>query len=177
MKRPSLSKKGSLIFLGLLTILLRYPTTPAPTGTDNFYYISMAQTILTDGEIFWAENLLSLYGLFPGTTPLGATILATTLCSVTGLSIFQYIFFNGFLLSLLSTYGFFMLTGELTTNHRSRLFATICFSLAPRFLTFSIWRFSLRYALIALLPFFVWLLLRLANSKYGRHPLRLIFLL
>ena len=177
MKRPSLSKKSSLIFLGLLTILLRYPTTPAPTGTDNFYYISMAQTILEDGEIFWAENLLSLYGLFPGTTPLGATILATTLCSVTGLSIFQYIFFNGFLLSLLSTYGFFMLTGEFTNNHRSRLFATICFSLAPRFLTFSIWRFSLRYALIALLPFFVWLLLRLANSKYGRHPLRLIFLL
>ena len=79
MKRPSLSKKNSLIFLGLLTILLRYPTTPAPTGTDNFYYISMAQTILTDGEIFWAENLLSLYGLFPGTTPLGATILATCL--------------------------------------------------------------------------------------------------
>ena len=177
MKRPSLSKKSSLIFLGLLTILLRYPTTPAPTGTDNFYYISMAQTILTNGEIFWAENLLSLYGLFPGTTPLGATILATTLCSVTGLSIFQYIFFNGFLLSLLSTYGFFMLTGEFTNNHRSRLFATICFSLAPRFLTFSIWRFSLRYALIALLPFFVWLLLRLANFKYGRHPSRLIFLL
>ena len=177
MKRLSLSKKSSLIFLGLLTILLRYPTTPAPTGTDNFYYISMAQTILTNGEIFWAENLLSLYGLFPGTTPLGATILATTLCSVTGLSIFQYIFFNGFLLSLLSTYGFFMLTGEFTNNHRSRLFATICFSLAPRFITFSIWRFSLRYALIALLPFFVWLLLRLANFKYGRHPSRLIFLL
>ena len=177
MKRLSLSKKSSLIFLGLLTILLRYPTTPAPTGTDNFYYISMAQTILTDGEIFWAENLLSLYGLFPGTTPLGATILATTLCSVTGLSIFQYVFFNGFLLSLLSTYGFFMLTGEFTTNHRSRWFATICFSLAPRFITFSIWRFSLRYALIALLPFFIWLLLRLANSKYGRHPSRLIFLL
>ena len=177
MKRLSLSKKSSLIFLGLLTILLRYPTTPAPTGTDNFYYISMAQTIITDGKISWAENLLSFYGLFPGTTPLGATVLATTLCSVTGLSIFQYTFLHGFLLSLISTYGFFMLTGEFSNNHRSRWFATLCFSLAPRFITFSIWRFSLRYTLIALLPFFVWLLLRLSNSKYGRHPSRLIFLL
>ena len=61
MKRPSLSKKSSLIFLGLLTILLRYPTTPAPTGTDNFYYISMVQTILADGEIFWAKNFVTAY--------------------------------------------------------------------------------------------------------------------
>ena len=57
----NLSKKSSLIFLGLLTILLRYPTTPAPTGTDNFYYLSMVQTILIDGKISWAENLLSFY--------------------------------------------------------------------------------------------------------------------
>ena len=177
MKNPSLSKKVSLILLGLLTILLRYPTTPAPTGTDNFYYISMAQTILLDGEIFWAKDILSLYGLFPGTSPLGATLMATTICSITGLSIIQYTFLHGFLLSLISSYGFFMLTGEFTENHRSRWFATLCFALAPRFLTFSIWRISLRYTLIALLPFFVWLLLRLTNSKYGRHPSRIIFLL
>ena len=177
MKNPSLSKKVSLILLGLLTILLRYPITPAMTGTDNFYYISMAQVILIDGEISWAQNIFSLYGLFPGTSPLGATMLATTICSITGLSIIQYTFIHGFLLSLISSYGFFMLTGEFTENHRSRWFATLCFSLAPRFLTFSIWRFSLRYTFIALLPFFIWLLLRLTNSKYGRHPSRIIFIL
>ena len=177
MKNPSLSKKSSLILLGLLTTVIRYPLTPAPTGTDNFYYISMAQTILIDGQISWAKNILSLYGLFPGTTPLGATMMATTICTITGLSIIQYTFIHGFLLSLISSYGFFMLTGEFTKNHRSRWFATLCFTLAPRFLTFSIWRFSLRYTLIALLPFLVWLLLRITNSKYGRHPLRIIFLL
>ena len=154
MKNQSLSKKVSLILLGLLTILLRYPTTPAPTGTDNFYYISMAQTILLDGEISWAKDILSLYGLFPGTSPLGATLMATMICSITGLSIIQYTFLHGFLLSLISSYGFFMLTGEFTENHRSRWFATLCFALAPRFLTFSIWRISLRYTLISLLPFF-----------------------
>ena len=177
MKNPSLSKKVSLILLGLLTILLRYPATPAPTGTDNFYYISMAQTILIDGEISLAKNILSLYGLFPGTDPLGATITVTTICSITGLSVIEYTFVHGFLLSLISSYGFFMLTGEFTENYRSRWFATLCFTLAPRFLTFSIWRISLRYTLIALLPFFVWLLLRLVNSKYGRHPSRILFLL
>jgi len=177
MKDSSSSKKSSLILLGFLTILFRYPITPAPTGTDNFYYISMANAILSNGEIFWAENILSFYGLFPGTTPLGSSILATAICTVTGLSINSYIIIHSLSLSLISTFGFFMLTGEFTKNHRSRWFAALCFSLAPRFLTFSIWRFSLRFSLIALLPFFIWLLLRLVNSKYGRNPLRYFFLL
>ncbi|RZD34434.1 MAG: hypothetical protein CXT75_09715, partial [Methanobacteriota archaeon] len=177
MKSLSLTKKSSLVLLALLTLLLRYPITPSPTGTDSFYYISMAQAILSNGQIFWAENILSFYGLFPGTTPLGAPILATTICSVTGLSIYQYIFVHSITLSLISTFGFFMLTGEFTENYRSRWFAALCFSFAPRFLTFSMWRISLRFTFIALLPFFIWLLLRLSNSKYGRHPSRIIFLL
>ena len=138
MKSLSLTKKSSLVLLSLLTLLLRYPITPSPTGTDNFYYISMAQAILSNGQIFWAENILSFYGLFPGTTPLGASILATTICSVTGLSIYQYILVHSIALSLISTFGFFMLTGEFTENYRSRWFAALCFSFAPRFLTFSI---------------------------------------
>ena len=136
MKNPSLCKKNSLILLGFLTILLHYPLTPAPTGTDNFYYISMAQAILSNGEIFCAKNLLSFYGLFPGTTPIGATMIATTICTVTGLTIHQYVFLHGLILSLISTFGFFMLTGEITDNYRSRWFSTLCFSLAPRFITF-----------------------------------------
>jgi len=177
MKSLSLTKKSSLLLLALLTLLLRYPVTPSPTGTDNFYYISMIQAILSNGQIFWAENLLSFYGLFPGTSPLGAPILATTICSVTGLSVHQYQLVHSITLSLISTFGFFMLTGEFTENYRSRWFAALCFSFAPRFLTFSIWRFSLRFTFIALLPFFIWLLLRLSNSKYGRHPSKIIFLL
>ena len=177
MKDPSSSKKSSLILLGFLTLLIRYPITPAPTGTDNFYYMSMINAIISNGEIFWAENILSLYGLFPGTSPLGASILATAICTITGLSLYQYIIIHSLSLSLISTFGFFMLTGEFTENHRSRWFAALCFSFAPRFLTFSIWRFSLRFTLISLLPFFIWLLLRLVNSKYGRSPSRYLFLL
>ena len=177
MKSPTLSSKSSLFLVGFLTILLRYPITPTPTGTDNFYYISMAKSIILSGQITWAENILSLYGLFPGTTPLGPTLLASTITSVTGLSIFEYILIHTISLSLISTFGFFMLTGELTNNFRSRWFATLCFSFAPRFLTFSMWRISLRFSFIALLPFFIWLLLRLSHTKYGRYPLRIISLI
>ena len=80
---------------------MRYPSTPSPTGTDNFYYISMAQAIIANGQVFWANNILTLYGLVPGTSPLGATLFASVICSVTGLSIYQYIFFHGFIFSLI----------------------------------------------------------------------------
>ena len=177
MKSPTLSSKSGLFLLGFLTVLLRYPITPNPVGTDNFYYISMAKAVLFNGQITWAENLTSFYGLFPGTTPLGSTILVSAITLLTGVSIFEYILIHAIFLSLISVFGFFMLTGELTSNFRSRWFATLCFSFAPRFLTFSLWQISLRFSFIALLPFFIWLLLRLSHSKYGRHPSRIFFLL
>ncbi|SVD31494.1 uncharacterized protein METZ01_LOCUS384348, partial [marine metagenome] len=55
MKRPSPGKQSGLLLLGLLTILLRYPITPYPTGTDNFFYISMAKSVISNGQIFGAE--------------------------------------------------------------------------------------------------------------------------
>ena len=177
MKDGKLSKKMGLILLGLLTLLFRFPITESPTGSDNFYYISAVKSILNHGEIFWAENLLSFYGLFPGTTPLGSLILGTSIIEITGLPVHNYHLIHSMSLSIISAFGFFLLSGEFTTNYRSRWFSSLAFSLAPRFLTFSMWRFSLRFSLIALLPFFVWLLLRLVNKKYGRNPLKLLILL
>ena len=101
MKSPSPVKQSGLILLGLFTLLLRYPITPSPTGTDNFYYISMAKAIISHGQVFGAEEVLSLYGLFPGTSPLGATLLASAVTTVTGLSIYDYIIIHSIFLSLL----------------------------------------------------------------------------
>ena len=79
MKGAKLSQKTGLILLGFLALFFRYPITESPTGSDEFYYISVVKSILIHGQIFWAENFLSLYGLFPGTSPLGSLILGTTI--------------------------------------------------------------------------------------------------
>ena len=100
MKDSKLSKKTSLILLGLLTLVFRFPIIESPTGADNFYYISAVKSILNQGEIFWAENLLSFYGLFPGTTPLGSLILGTTVIEITGLSVHNYHLIHSISLSL-----------------------------------------------------------------------------
>ena len=177
MKDIRLSEQASLILLGLIALIFRYPVTESPSGSDSFFYITEVKAILNHGEIFWAVNLLSLYGLFPGTTPLGSIILATTFTEVSDLSVHHYHLVHSFFLSLLFTYGIFILAGEFTSNYRSRWFSALAFSLAPRFLMSTSWRFSLRFSIIALLPFFLWLILRLVNEKYGRKPKKLLTLL
>ena len=122
MKDGKLSKKMGLILLGLLTLLFRFPITESPTGSDNFYYISAVKSILDHGEIFWAENLLSFYGLFPGTTPLVSLILGTAIIEITGLPVHNYHLIHSISLSIISTFGYFLLSGEITTNYKSRRF-------------------------------------------------------
>ena len=177
MNSCKLSEKTGLVLLGFITLAFRYPITETPTGSDNFFYISVVQAILTHGQILWAENILSIYGLFPGTTPLGSLILASAITEITGLSVHNYHIIHSIFLSMLSVYGFFLLSGEYTSNYKSRWFSSLAFTLAPRFLTFTLWRFSLRFSLIALLPFFLWVILRIMNKKYGRKPKKLMILL
>jgi len=177
MKDTKLSQKTGLILLGLLVLYFRFPITESPTGSDNFYYVTAIKSILNHGEIIWAENLSSFYGLFPGTSPLGSLILGTAITEVTGLSVHNYHLIHSISLSLISTFGFFLLSGEFTSNYKSRWFSSFAFLLAPRFTAISLWRISLRFSLIALLPFFIWVILRIVNKKYGRNPKKLLFLL
>ena len=177
MKSLSSLQRSSLILLGLLTILFRYPTTSSPIGSDGFFYLTQIDQIIGHGEIFWVTEFLAFYGLYPGTHPLGVLIFGALISQMTGISIPAYQLLHTFVFSLVGTFGFFVLSGEFSKNFQSRWFASFCFTLSPRFLLLSYWNLSIRFAFIAMLPFFIWILLRLVNHKYGRHPLRLLFLL
>ena len=177
MKSLTSLQRSSLVLLGLLTIVFRYPITSSPIGADNFFYVTEMNQMIKHGEIFWVTHFLTFYGLYPGTSPLGALIFGVSISEVIGISIHDYQLLHTFVFSLVGTFGFFILSGEFSKNFQSRWFASLCFSIAPRFLLLSYWNLSIRFAFIAMLPFFLWILLRLVNRKYGRHPLRLFFLL
>ena len=151
MERLSPTKKCTLILLVFLSQIFRYPITPSPTATDNFFYITIAKSILDSGQMFWAHESLSLYGLYPGTTPMGSIIVASALTEVTNLSVHDYQLVHSFLFSLVATLSFFMLSGEFSNNYRTRWFSSLCFSLAPLFLSLTLWRLSLRFSFISFL--------------------------
>ena len=177
MKDVRLSKLMGLVLLGLLTLLFRFPVTDSPTDSDNFFYATTVKSVLSDGQIFWAEHIFSFYGLYPGTTPLGGTILATSIVQITGISIHHYQLFHSIFLSLISTFGFFLLSGELTSNYKSRWISSLAFLVVPKFVFLNIWRFSLRFLLIAFLTFFFWAILRFMNEQYNRSSRKMLLLL
>ena len=177
MKSLSSLQRSSLILLGLLTILFRYPTTSSPIGADSFFYLTEIDQIAEYGAIFWVVDFFAFYGLYPGTSPLGVQIFGASISQMTGLSIPDYQLLHTFIFSLVGAFGFFILSGEFSKSFQSRWFASLCFILSPRFLLLSYWNISIRFAFIAMLPFLIWILLRIVNRKYGRHPPRLLFLL
>ena len=177
MKGVKLSKLTGLILLGLLTQLFRFPVTDSPTDSDNFYYAASVKSVLSHGQIFWAVHISSFYGLYPGTTPLGGIILATSIVQITGISIHHYQLLHNIFLSLISTFGFFLLSGELTSNYKSRWFSSLAFLLVPKFVFLNIWHFSLRFLLIVFLIFFFWTILRFMNKQYRRSSKKMLLLL
>ena len=177
MKDVKLSKLMGLVLLGLLTLLFRFPVTDSPTDSDNFFYATSVKSVLSHGQIFWAEHISSFYGLYPGTTPLGGIILATSIVQVTGISIHNYQLLHSISLSLISTFGFFLLSGELTSNYKSRWISSLAFLVVPKFMFLNIWRFSLRFLLIAFLTFLFWAILRFMNKQYSRSSRKVLLLL
>ncbi|MDP6236896.1 MAG: hypothetical protein QF459_05150 [Candidatus Poseidoniia archaeon] len=164
------------LWLVAVTLLLRLPFVPAPTGFDAFLYQLQVRATLDTGALFWATQPASLWGLVPGTIPAGATTIVATGSVLTGLPLQEYLLLHSPLLALLGTAGFWLLAGEVGGGNRGRWLAALAFAVAPRYLQFSHWRISLRYMLVVLLPLFLWLLLRIQHVRYGRHPARLVCL-
>ncbi|MEC8877643.1 MAG: hypothetical protein VX554_00515, partial [Candidatus Thermoplasmatota archaeon] len=135
------------LWLVAVTLLLRVPFVPAPTGFDAFLYQLQVRATLDTGALFWATRPTSLWGLVPGTIPAGATTLVATGSALTGLPLQEYLLLHSPLLALLGTAGFWLFAGEAGGGNRGRWLAALAFAVAPRYLQFSHWRISLRYML------------------------------
>ena len=167
------ARRAAGLWLVAVTLLLRVPFVPAPTGIDAFLYQLQVRATLDVGALFWVTRPAALWGLVPGTIPAGATTLVAAGSALTGLPLQEYLLLHSPLLALLGTAGFWLLAGEAGGGNRGRWLAALAFAVAPRYLQFSHWRISLRYMLVVLLPLFLWLLLRIRHARYGRHPARL----
>ncbi len=174
MGRPLPRVAGTLLVA--VTLLLRWPLTPRPTGTDGFHYIALVQALREAGAMEWLLHPAAWFGLYPGTTPAGHLVLTAAFEEITGLGFEGSSLLLSLAISLLGVAGMWLLAGELGVSPPARLLVALSFAVAPRFITFAFWRFSLRHLMVALLPLFLWVLLRSQNSRYGRHPARLIAL-
>jgi len=153
-----------------VTLLLRWPLTPRPTGSDSFEYFVQVASLRDAGAMEWLLHPAAYFGLYPGTSPSGHLVLTAAFEETTGLGFEGSALLLSLAISLLGVAGMWLLAGELGVSPAARWLAALSFAVAPRFFTFALWRLSLRYLMVVLLPLFLWALLRSQHRRYGRHP-------
>ena len=119
MGRPLPRVAGALLVA--VTLLLRWPLTPRPTGTDGFHYIALVQALREAGAMEWLLHPAAWFGLYPGTTPAGHLVLTAAFEEITGLSFEGSSLLLSLAISLLGVAGMWLLAGELGVSPPARL--------------------------------------------------------
>lgn len=178
-KKMNLSKKlhyTLLAFLVLLNVLLRYPTTSHEMGVDSFFIHNLANSISANGYAKWVVNPLSVFGLYPYSYPSAVPYILSGVSQSTGLNMELTIFLVAIFVGIFGMFSAYLMAKEIKNDDLFVFLVVFAFSTAPIFLSFTRWTTSTRHLFIAILPLFIWSLLRCHNEKSKKHLLLAAFL-
>lgn len=164
MKFNAKTKYILLVLLAIINIVIRFPVTEHALGIDTFYVYGIAESISTFGYARWILNPASFFGLYPYSYPSAFIFMLFGLSQTTGISIDIIILILGIILGIFGAFSMFLLAKEVWNNEIFSFLAAFTFSLSPNFIVFTYWSASTRGLFMALLPFFLWLLLRYYKS-------------
>lgn len=158
-------------FLVLLNIIIRYPTTSHEMGVDSFVIHSLANSISVNGYAKWIIHPLSVFGLYPYSYSSGVPYLLSGISQCAGLSMELTVFILAIFVGLLGMFCAYLMAKEIKKDDLFTLLVVFAFSTAPMFLNLTRWTTSTRHLFIALLPLFIWSILRYPKTKDKRYAL------
>ncbi len=169
MKLPK--KTSYLIFLaiGLLNLLLRWPRATHESGVDSFVWHGLATSIASTGNALFVLNPLSYLGLYPLSHPSGSLFWSSGFSLASGLPLEWSIYVLNLVVALIGMLGGFMLAREFWDNDAFCLLVALLFSTAPEFVISLIWQMPTRIMFTALIPFFLWALVRTHRTGMLRY--------
>ena len=165
-RRSVTSALAALVFLNLL---LRYPTTPHELGVDSFLFHGLAASLQANSSALWTLNPLSYFGLFPLSHPSGGPFLVVAVSDLSGVPIEGAILVVDLGITTLAVLGAFILGLEFAHDARFALLTSFVFSLTPTMISGLTWQIPTRIMFTTLLPFFLWVLIRLARNPQRQH--------
>jgi len=163
-----------LIALVCFNILIRLPRTEHESGVDSFFIHNLATAISQTGHAPWIINAFGYFGWYPLSYPSAGPFLISGLSQVGGLTE------EAAILALSGAYGAlgvlvaFMMGRVFRRDDLFALAVALIFSIAPRFMTFTLWSASSRSLFMVLTPLFIWALIR---SHTRAKPATLVVLL
>ena len=160
MKLPKRSDYLPIGLLVIFNIVFRYPSVPHPHVGDTYYIMTLANTISSAGYMEWFVHPLSAFGLYPLSYPAAGPLVLSIVSQTLGITMEQSVLLMSTFYGVFGCLAIYILAKAITKNDFISFITALLFSTSPLFLGFTIFKGSSRGFFIALLPLFVWVLLR-----------------
>ena len=157
-----------LVAMAFGSLAMRYPT-GHEVGVDSFAIHTMAESIVVTGDAAWILNPLSYFGLYPVSYPSAGPFLLASLSLTTGIEIEGSILVSSLLLGVAGILTSYIMAREFRRSGSFALTVAFVYAFAPRFLASNLWQASTRNLFMALLPLFVWALLRFQRQPSAKN--------
>ena len=154
-----------LTLLVIINLIFRYPFTPHEIGWDTFVMHSLSNSITEFGYAKWWINYLSIYGFYPGSYASSVPFIISGISQIAELVTESSIWLFNTLLGIIGIFAAYIMAGQLDKNKFFKFFVAFLYSLSPGFLFLSTWQLSPRGLFIALLPLFIFLILKMYSAK------------
>jgi len=149
-----------LLALICLNVLVRLPRSEHETGIDSFFIHNLATAVSEQGRLPWVLNPLGYFGWYPLSYPSSAPILISGVAQTSELTEEGAILVLSLVYGLLGALGGFVLARSFRRDDVFAVLVATIFSLAPRFISFTLWSASSRNLFMVLIPIFLWALIR-----------------
>ena len=153
-----------LLFLIFLNIFIRFPRTPHEIGVDGFTTHALTNSISQNGYAKWIVNPISWFGLYPLSYPSGGMFLTSEFSQIGAIPIEGAIFLENMLISIVGLLAMYLLAKEIKNDDRFAFFAAFIFTIAPRFLAYTLWETPSRSMFMAFTPLFLLMLLKIHKN-------------
>ncbi len=157
-----------LASMSLASLVLRYPGNHE-LGYDSFFVHTLAQSIVSTGQAKWAFSLFSYFGWYPLSYPSGVPFQLAAMSELSSLNVEATILLLSLMLGLVGILNAFLMAREFRFDDRYALLVALAYGFAPRFLDFTLWQASTRDLFMAVLPLFIWGLLRFRRQPSFRN--------
>lgn len=162
-----------LVALVCLNILIRFPRSEHEVGVDSFSIHNFAAVISEEGRIPWVLNPLGYFGWYPLSYPSAGPIVISGVSQTVGVAEEGAILLLSLAYGVLGVLVAFMMARSFREDDLFALVVAFVFSVAPRFVSFTVWSASTRNLFMVLIPIFLWALVR-AYRKPGPKNLFLL---
>ena len=168
MNLPKKVNYALLSLLAVINIVFRYPITNHEIGVDSFAMHSLINSITRFGFDRRIASPLSLFGLYPHSSPTGALFTLSGFSQLTGIDTEHSILLVATFLGILGALGTYLFAKEILDDDIFAFSSAMLYSLSRTFLGFTMWTYSTRGLLVALLPIFMWILMRIYKDTKNR---------